>query len=1551
MRRSKLSQLFRALPVLFVGACLVLPLRAYDLIRGPEGARVTWDDGTVPLVIRMPSTPTLQDGTNYVTSVQAAVQAWNAQMARVQLGAQVQPPGLAGSANGINEVVFDSAIYSNDPSPMAFGANTLAVTVSYRSANPRADGTYARVQADVIFNTAFQWDSYRGALQTSQDIRRVAMHELGHVLGLNHPDQAAQSVAALMNSTVSNTDTVQPDDLVGAQYLYGRPGGIAAPPNDNFGNATVVALSSGTTSQTGSTIGATHESGEPMHAAEGGASVWWRWTAPGDGVVSISTAGSAFDTLLAVYSGSSVSALTHVISSDDAPGLRTSAVAFTAVGGRSYHFAVDGWKGEWGVVQLQLNFAPAPPSQAPVILVEPTDQMLVVGSGARFDVQASGAPVPGLQWQRQAAGASSWSDLGDSATYQGVNSVSLRVLNVSLSMNGDRFRCVATNTGGAAISRAAVLSVQGAPPLIVEHPLTQGCPVGESVTLSVGVAGQGPFSYQWQRNGIDLPGENGPTLKVTAPPYYVSSSLGFYQVVVSNANSSTRSLGADIALVRPPAFLSQPRGGIVPIGTQLALLFEAVMDYGSTVQWYHNGTLMPGKNDAAVVVQSAQASDAGEYRAVITNLAGVATSAAAVVEISPLPPPWEKISIGLEYSSDGRNLTLRGGRSGRWGPSPHYQWYKDGLPIPGATTLEYFKAGVSPADYGSYYYTVTNEGGVGLSRTIDIYDQAIASEQYAWDAVMESGEVAYFFYKSAKRLDRYHLGEKRWLTSLPLPAGTTSVAVAPDAIYFATSSALSRASLEGTGTVQLATVSGVQALLVRGSQLLVVSRPASATVYRTLDRMTGALLGEKVGTIIADTGLSYSAQLGKLFLRDWYSAGTYLFSLEWFADGTFGELRQAERSFGAARQTWTAQEGQKVIEASGATYFGDALSFAGALGRPLDAVVESGSQLWLLSGGLVSRHGSDNHLQASARFPRIARWMTLRGTTLTGFSFGPSASATPVVDELPLSEFVPPATPAAPVSPEGLPIPSPLIETNSEGTVIFIYSKFHQSVFRWSVLEGRWLSSIPVAGWPDEMIWSPVHDSFYYETPLRELRRVQAPAGAPLETPVTNGFTPYHAAGDFLVGRRNSSQLATLDAGGALMDLWTDLYSKPRQAEWDRRGGKLISVEIGSGSNRLTSLQLDELGRLQGTTLGPSVFGDGASLVRLESGGQRVLIGSGHVLDRDHFGLLGVLPVPIVDGVWLGGVAHTIERTVQGARVSKWTDYAKRAVVRDIPGEPVALRVVRRDLLVAITQVGGVLQFRILSPDDYSELPPAILNRRPVASLQVAPQSSVGATLPLHVDLDDPDGNFAFGHLRVKTPDGTAYAVRSDGSRVPTHDISVADAFAFETGRHPGHFKFDAGSGSYEFSTVAVDTLQVSSLPSTAIVEVSMPLTPLEAWKSSVFSQAERGDPSVSGLAADPDSDALSNLVEYALGTNARQANAHPASVNLTGEEIVYTYQRPIDRTDIYYAVEVSSDLQEWTEEGVAHEWVATEGDRATWRARHPRSSGPLFFRLKVTMP
>src|SRR5664280_641951 len=71
----------------------------------------------------------------------------------------------------------------------------------------------------------------------------------------------------------------------------------AQPANDMFANRIVITGTNVVV--TGSNVGATRETGEPYHAGNtGGASIWWSWTAPRVGTVTISTAGSGFDTIL-----------------------------------------------------------------------------------------------------------------------------------------------------------------------------------------------------------------------------------------------------------------------------------------------------------------------------------------------------------------------------------------------------------------------------------------------------------------------------------------------------------------------------------------------------------------------------------------------------------------------------------------------------------------------------------------------------------------------------------------------------------------------------------------------------------------------------------------------------------------------------------------------------------------------------------------------------------------------------------------------------------------------------------------------------------------------------------------------------------------------------------------------------------------------------------------------------------------------------------------------------------------------------------------------------
>lgn len=108
----------------------------------------------------------------------------------------------------------------------------------------------------------------------------------------------------------------------------------------------------------GSNVGATKESGEPSHAGNaGGKSVWWTWTAPKTGIVTVDTIGSDFNTLLAVYTGSAVASLTPVASDDDSGSGGRSKLNFNAVAGTAYQIAVDGFGGAGGNIALNLNYA------------------------------------------------------------------------------------------------------------------------------------------------------------------------------------------------------------------------------------------------------------------------------------------------------------------------------------------------------------------------------------------------------------------------------------------------------------------------------------------------------------------------------------------------------------------------------------------------------------------------------------------------------------------------------------------------------------------------------------------------------------------------------------------------------------------------------------------------------------------------------------------------------------------------------------------------------------------------------------------------------------------------------------------------------------------------------------------------------------------------------------------------------------------------------------------------------------------------------------------
>jgi hypothetical protein len=204
----------------------------------------------------------------------------------------------------------------------------------------------------------------------------------------------------------------------------------------------------------------------------------------------------------------------------------------------TYVITIIGWRGANGTSdQHRASYTvtvTGSTNAAPTITTQPTSRTVAAGSPASFTTVVTGSPTPTLQWFK------------NSVAVPGATSELLTFASATLADAGS-YTLVATNSQGSVTSNAATLTVNGGPaPIVTTQPASLAQPAGSAASLSVVASGSPTF--QWRKNGANIPGATAATLSFAS---LAAADTASYDVVLTNATGSVTSNAATVVVATP----------------------------------------------------------------------------------------------------------------------------------------------------------------------------------------------------------------------------------------------------------------------------------------------------------------------------------------------------------------------------------------------------------------------------------------------------------------------------------------------------------------------------------------------------------------------------------------------------------------------------------------------------------------------------------------------------------------------------------------------------------------------------------------------------------------------------------------------------------------------------------------------------------------------------------------------------------------------------------------------------------------------------------------
>lgn len=200
----------------------------------------------------------------------------------------------------------------------------------------------------------------------------------------------------------------------------------------------------------------------------------------------------------------------------------------------------------------------------------------------------------------------------------------------AVDFGGDRVYALGANNGLIAMQLIPAVT----PPSITGHPQSLTVIQGSNATFTVSATGS-TLAYQWRFNGTNISGATASSFtRTNAQP----ADAGVYSVIVSNSANSVVSSNASLTVLEPPVVNADPLSQAIKAGTNVTFVASAVGTAPLKYQWQFYSTNIAGATNGSLTLTGINWSNAGPYVLTVTNAAGFASSAPAMLTVLPASP-------------------------------------------------------------------------------------------------------------------------------------------------------------------------------------------------------------------------------------------------------------------------------------------------------------------------------------------------------------------------------------------------------------------------------------------------------------------------------------------------------------------------------------------------------------------------------------------------------------------------------------------------------------------------------------------------------------------------------------------------------------------------------------------------------------------------------------------------------------------------------------------------------------------------------------------------